>query len=369
MKVFALVGARPNFIKAAALDRAFRQYPEVEFRIIHTGQHSGPEMYDRFFEQLFLPKPYRELNVQSKLPHRLIADVTHQFGDLLREERPDAAILVGDVNSTLGGALAALKTGIPIAHVEAGLRCGDAHLPEEANRVLTDHVSRWLFTTEAAADEHLRDEGIPAERIHFVGNVMIDSLMRFLPDSKKNRHFEHLGIQPGQYVLSTIHRNFNIQNRQALEKIVRVLEGIAEQLPVIFPVHPTTEHWLRKFEFWTALEQSQGVHLLPPEGYLEFLYLLKNAALVVTDSGGVQEETTFLNIPCLTYRPSTERPVTTKTGTNQLMYHESAEAIVALAHSMITCGPRRDNPAPPLWDGRAAYRIAKILTHELSSRT
>ncbi len=365
MKVFALVGARPNFIKVAALDCAFQSYPDVDFRIVHTGQHSRPDMYDRFFEQLLMPKPYRELHVQDKLPHRLIADITHRFGDLLRAERPDAAILVGDVNSTLGGALAALKTGIPIAHVEAGLRCGDATMPEEANRILTDRMSRWLFTTETAAGEHLRREGAAEERIHFVGNVMIDSLMRFLPDCKKSLQFELLGLEPGQYVLSTIHRNFNIQNPEALEKIVAVLEGISQQLPVVFPVHPTTEHWLRKFDLWKKLGRSPAVHLMPPEAYLEFLYLMKNAALVVTDSGGVQEETTFLNIPCLTYRPSTERPVTTESGTNRLVYNESAEIIATMAHSMINRGNTSEHHIPPLWDGHAADRIANILTHEL----
>ncbi|HNM27682.1 MAG TPA: UDP-N-acetylglucosamine 2-epimerase (non-hydrolyzing), partial [Saprospiraceae bacterium] len=308
MKLFALVGARPNFIKAAALEHAFRQHEKVNFKIIHTGQHSGQEMYSRFFEQLQLPGPHREITLHSKIPHRMTAQIIHEFGDLLLNEQPDAVVLVGDVNSTLAGAMAALKTGVPVAHVEAGLRCGDPKMPEESNRVLTDRIARWLFTTESSATDNLRKEGVPDTRVHFTGNVMIDSLLRYLPLSRAQKSLQTLGLQPKKYILCTIHRDFNIGNREALTKICEVLRQLASDFSVVFPVHPNTAFRLQKFGLMDALLQATGIRILPPQGYLEFLNLQENAALVITDSGGVQEESAFLQVPCLTYRPTTERP-------------------------------------------------------------
>lgn len=367
MKVFALVGARPNFIKIAALERAFRSKSAVDFKIVHTGQHSAPEMYDRFFEQLSIPRPHHEITLHSKIPHRMLAQITHEFGDLLFSEKPDALILVGDVNSTLGGAMAALKTGVPVAHVEAGLRCADPNLPEEANRVLTDRVSRWLFTTETSANAHLLAEGIDPNRIHFVGNVMIDALLHYLPLSRSLDVPKQLGLSGRRYILCTIHRNFNITREAALRKIVAVLKAVSAYTTVVFPVHPNTAFWLQKFDLLRDLEQIDTCILLPPQGYLEFVNLLENAALVVTDSGGVQEESAFLNIPCITFRPSTERPVTLTNGRNRLVYHETVEEMIEIvgSHLKTTSNAARTAGAPELWDGKAAERVVEILTQEL----
>lgn len=375
MKILALVGARPNFVKMAALAAAFREYPAVRFQLAHTGQHSGGAMSDVFFEQLQLPVPDFFLGLNGQPAPTLVAEVKTRFGALLRREKPAVALLVGDVNSTLGGALAAEEAGVPIAHVEAGLRCGGlpggaatgAAMPEEHNRIETDRRARWLFTTEAAANDNLRLENLPAAHTHFVGNVMLDVLSKNLPASRLFDLPRQLGLRPQKYVLCTLHRNFNILDAAPLDKITAVLQGLSATLPVVFPVHPHTEKHLRQFGFWENLRQNDRVRLLPPAGYLEFLNLMENAALVVTDSGGVQDETTFLQIPCLTYRPSTERPVTVEMGTNQLIYNESAAEIVALAEKLLTDGLPRTPRIPPLWDGRAAQRIAAILTQELSN--
>ncbi len=369
LKIFALVGARPNFIKAAALENAFRQHEKVNFKIVHTGQHSGQEMYSRFFEQLQLPRPYREIALHSKVPHRMTAQIIHEFGDLLQSEQPDAVVLVGDVNSTLAGALAALKTGVPVAHVEAGLRCGDPKMPEESNRILTDRIARWLFATEASAVDNLRRENVPEDKIHFTGNVMIDSLLRYLPLSRAQNVLQTLELQAGKYVLCTIHRDFNIGKREALAKICEILCDLSEAHPVVFPVHPNTAFWLQKFGLMESLQQSPGVRMLPPQGYLEFLNLQEHAALVITDSGGVQEESAFLQVPCLTYRPATERPVTLAVGGNQLVYHQSAQEIAQIARAIIAQPEHKVSPEniPPMWDGMAAFRVADILIQELSN--
>lgn len=353
MKLVALVGTRPNFIKFAALHRAFQAHPEVDLQLVHSGQHRGAGMSDIFFKQLDLPAPHYFLDGDAAAgPQEFIEQVTKRFSKVLEQEAPDAALLFGDVNSTLAGAIAADQTGVRIAHVEAGLRSGDEAMPEEQNRRQTDRLSHWLFTTEEAANENLRKEGLGPERIHFVGNTMIDTLLAQLPAVRQLDLVEKMGLNKGGYVLATLHRNFNLNKPSALKKIKEVLEIVAKELPVVLPVHPSLERVLGAVK--------KDVRLYPPTAYREFLHLLSHAALVITDSGGVQEESSFLQVACLTYRPSTERPVTVTLGTNHLMYEPSAAEIAAYALTLARAR-REARPAPPLWDGRAAERIVSVL--------
>lgn len=361
MKILCIVGARPNFMKVAPLHRALGIYPTVESKIIHTGQHYDHRMSGVFFDQLDLPRPDYNLNVGPGTPTRQTADILLKVEPVLLAEQPDWVVVVGDVTSTLACALAAAQRGIRVAHVEAGLRSGDRRMPEERNRIQTDTLADLLFVTEEAGRSNLLREGIPAEKIYFVGNVLIDSLKQYRLKASTLNTVGSLQVTPGRYVLMTMHRPGNVDSEASLHRLLRIVEDTACRRTVLFALHPRTRANLETFGLMSQLTNIANVRLLEPQGYLEFLNLMEHAAAVITDSGGVQEETTYLRVPCLTFRDSTERPVTIELGTNQLLADLNPET-VRLALTEILEGRAKTGHIPPLWDGQTASRIAKILS-------
>jgi len=347
-----VVGARPNFMKLAPVYAALGARG-VRQTVVHTGQHYDAEMSDVFFRDLDLPPPDLNLEVGSGSHAKQTARIMLRLEPVLLELKPDAVLVYGDVNSTVSAALVAAKLLIPIGHVEAGLRSFDRTMPEELNRVVTDALADWLFTPSVDANENLAREGIPESKIHFVGNVMIDTLVRFLPRAEAPKEWRKLD----RYALVTLHRPSNVDDLKMLARIMKALKELASHLPVIFPVHPRT---LRRLaELGLGREARDGLHLSSPLSYLEFLGLQRGAAIVVTDSGGIQEETTFLGVPCLTLRKNTERPVTVTEGTNKLL-GEEPERIVPEARAVLE-GRWKQGRVPELWDGKAAERIASVI--------
>ena len=362
LKIVNIVGARPNLVKIAPLMREMQRHPEIEPVLVHTGQHYDEKLSDIFFRQMGIPIPDVNLEVGSGSHAWQTAEVLKRIEPVLIEQKPALVLVVGDVNSTIAVSLAAVKLGLPVAHVEAGLRSFDRTMPEEINRILTDALADYLFITEEDATENLLREGRPRESIHFVGNVMIDALRQFLPVAQKSRIGEELGLlDAGQFVpfaVLTLHRPSNVDSPESLGKLLGAIGAVAEQLPVIFPVHPRTQEKLKALG-----SHPPRLRMIPPVGYLDFLCLLSRARLVLTDSGGIQEETTALGVPCLTLRENTERPITISQGTNQLVGTDPAK-IVAAARAILT-GQTKPGRIPPLWDGRAAERIVAILMREL----
>lgn len=356
MRILCIVGARPNFMKigpvVGALERA-----GVDTRLIHTGQHYDEAMNDRFFADLGLPRPEVNLEVGSGSHAQQTAEIMVRFEPVADRLAPSAVLVVGDVNSTIACALVAAKKGIPVAHVEAGLRSYDRTMPEEINRILTDQLSDFLFTTERDAKANLVREGIAPEKIFFVGNVMIDTLLANRDRAKPLP----LGLDGG-HVLVTLHRPSNVDDPNTLARLVGCLEEMAQERPVVFPVHPRTQSKLDAAGLTQRLVQA-GVVLLPPQGYLEMLGLMKAATVVVTDSGGIQEETTALGVPCLTVRENTERPITIDEGTNTLVGIDPGAILSAFRETLATGG--KAGRVPELWDGRAGERIAAILVKGL----
>lgn len=356
MKIVHIVGARPNFMKIAPIMRAFDRTGEAEQILVHTGQHYDEELSRYFFEDLELPRPDVDLGVGSG-PHGLQTGRTMiALEPVLVRERPDWVFTVGDVNSTVAAALVAAKLGIRVAHVEAGLRSGDWTMPEEINRVVTDRLSDALFTTEPSANENLAREGVPAERVHFVGNVMIDTLDRHRDRAAELRVAENMGLVPGTYLLVTLHRPSNVDDPDRLSGLLQALGEIVAgtEHPVLLPVHPRTTARIRELGLESLLAP---LTILPPLRYLDFLGLMQESAGVITDSGGIQEETTVLGIPCVTVRPNTERPVTLTHGTNRLFDGEPHDLLDVVREALIDAG---HSERPPLWDGHAAERIAAI---------
>lgn len=360
MKILNIVGARPNFMKVAPLHRVFLRHPILESKIVHTGQHYDARMSGVFFEQLDLPWPDYHLGIGNGSPTQQTADILRKFEVVMNIEQPDWVLVVGDVTSTLACALVAVRMGVRLAHVEAGLRSGDRHMPEEINRVLTDHLADLLFVTEQAGLDNLRREGITGQNVHVVGNVLIDSLVHHRRKANVLDTVGALTLTPGQYALMTLHRPASVDDPSGLANMVQIIEEVASCLPVLFPVHPRTRANLIRFGLMNRLTATANVRLLEPQGYLEFLNLMEHAALVITDSGGVQEETTFLQVPCLTVRGTTERPVTVSLGTNQLIADVNP-ATVRQNVTEILEGRAKQGVVPPLWDGQTAGRIADIL--------
>lgn len=360
MTIVSIVGARPNFMKVAPLHRAFQQVPGLVSKLVHTGQHADARMSEVFFRQLDLPQPDYYLDVVSGSPTRQTADIMTKFEDVLLAEKPHWVVVVGDVTSTLACALAAVRQGVRVAHVEAGLRSGDHRMPEEINRILTDRLADKLFVTEQAGLDNLRREGIPADKVHFVGNVMIDALLQYRVQATALNTVGTLGLTPRQYVLMTMHRPANVDEPVGLGAIIQISADTARHQPVVFPLHPRTKANLNRFGLMDSLKAVPNVRLLEPQGYLEFLNLMEHATAVVTDSGGVQEETTYLNVPCLTFRSSTERPATVTLGTNTLLADLNPATLQA-ALADIFAGNAKRGETPPLWDGHAASRIAACL--------
>jgi len=359
LKIINIVGARPNPPKIAPLMREMQRHPEIEPILVHTGQHYDAALSDIFFRQMGIPTPHVNLEVGSGSHAVQTAEVLKRIEPVLIERQPDLVLVVGDVNSTIAVSLAAVKLGIPVAHVEAGLRSFDRSMPEEINRILTDALADFLFVTEEDAIQHLLNEGRPRESIYLVGNVMIDSLRHFLPVAQKSSIGDDLALKNGthwhRFGVLTLHRPSNVDSTEKLAELLGAIDAIAAQVPVIFPVHPRTQQRLTQAGFKTHPQ----LKLIPPVGYLDFLCLLSKATLVLTDSGGIQEETTALGVPCLTLRENTERPVTISEGTNQLIGTDPAKILVA-AHQVLS-GEGKPGRIPPFWDGHAAERIVEVL--------
>jgi UDP-N-acetylglucosamine 2-epimerase (non-hydrolysing) len=346
-----VVGARPNFMKAAPVMRALADYPSVRQLLVHTGQHYDVNMSDVFFQQLGMPAPDVNLQVGSGTHAQQTAAIMSQFEPVAMAKKPSLVMVYGDVNSTIAVALVCAKLGIPVAHVEAGLRSFDRSMPEEINRLLTDQIADLLFTPSEDANRNLAREGIPSERIHLVGNVMIDTLVRMLPHAI----VPEIDLPP-KYVLVTLHRPANVDDLPWLERMLQALSELSNHVPVLFPVHPRTARALKDDlkEF-----DSGRLCLTPPQPYLQFLALQQRATLVITDSGGIQEETTFLGVPCLTVRENTERPITVECGTNVVVGRD-LNLLRDAAHRILS-GEKKKGTVPPLWDGRAAERIASCV--------
>ncbi len=360
-KVLLIAGARPNFMKVAPIYAEMkRRSAEFAPKIVHTGQHYDAAMSDAFFDDLGMPKPDIHLGVGSGSHAVQTAKIMTEFEPVVLAEKPDWVLVVGDVNSTIACALVCSKLGIKVAHIEAGLRSRDRSMPEEINRILTDSISDLLFTTSQDADENLKQEGIPAENIVFVGNVMIDSLLEHLKLAEKSNVRQDLGVNDIDYAVVTLHRPSNVDDKPTFSGILDALLAISEKLPIIFPVHPRTKAKLEEFGFAERIASS-NIRLIEPLGYLDFMRLYSGAKLVLTDSGGLQEETTVLTIPCLTLRHNTERPITIEMGTNVLVGTEP-EAIKVGAGKALGNDRNSDTKIPPLWDGKAAGRICDALS-------
>ena len=360
MKILNIVGARPNFMKVAPLHRAFSKNPNITSKIIHTGQHFDAKMSDVFFEQLELPKPHYFLGVGGGSHTEVTARTMIEFEKIVRQEKPDVVLVVGDVNATLACALVAVKEHIPLVHVEAGLRSGDRKMPEEINRILVDSIADHLFITEQDGLDNLKKEGVDAKKVHFVGNVMIDSLIYYEEKASKLNIAGQMKIE-GDYILVTMHRPANVDTKEGLESILEIIENASRHLSIVFPIHPRTKNNMERFGLTERLNDIPNVFITEPQGYLEFLNLMDNAKIIVTDSGGIQEETTFLKIPCLTFRDSTERPITVTMGTNQLLSDLNPVTAYEKIKDVLD-GNFKKGQIPPLWDGHAAERIAdKII--------
>ena len=362
IQITCVVGARPNFIKIAAILHELRQRPTFRTRLVHTGQHFSPEMSQSFFEDLCIPPPDLNLEVGACTPTAQTAAIMNGLENDFLNNRPDVVLVVGDVNSTLAAALVAPKLGIPLAHVEAGLRSFDRGMPEELNRLMTDAVSDFLFVSEPAGVANLSREGVASEKIFFVGNVMIDTLLRFSERARQSDVLTRLSLSRKQYVLVTLHRPSNVDDAERLSAFADMLKQLSSYTPVVFPIHPRTRHKLE-----TTGVSLEGLQLIPPIGYLDFLCLMTHAKVVLTDSGGIQEETTILQTPCLTLRDNTERPVTVEQGTNRLAGTDPAtifELALETLHRPLGWGK-----VPELWDGKAASRISDVLELKLRRPT
>jgi len=374
MKILSIVGARPNFVKIAPLVAEMRKRAGVRPFLVHTGQHYDLEMSDFFFEELEIPQPDLNLEVGSASAPRQVAQIIERLEPVLVRERPDVVVVVGDVNSTLAGALAAVKLGIPVAHVEAGLRSFDRTMPEEINRVVTDAVSDFLFASEPSGVENLLKEARPASQIFLVGNVMIDTLKKclararqFAPLALPEAGGEYHRERPAKFALVTLHRPSTVDNAGVLRLVWQALEEIGKDIQMIFPVHPRTRKRLLDLGLDLASAappgHSNGIRLTSPLSYLRFLHLESLATFVITDSGGIQEETTVLGVPCLTVRENTERPITVSEGTNTLVGLDP-ERLKQEAFQILG-GKGKQGRAPALWDGQAAQRIVDILKQKM----
>ncbi|MBD3377785.1 UDP-N-acetylglucosamine 2-epimerase (non-hydrolyzing) [candidate division KSB1 bacterium] len=358
-KIASIVGARPNFMKVAPIHRLFKQTDAFEPFLIHTGQHYDEKMSKIFFHELKMPEPDLYLGVGSGTHAKQTAAVMIELEKVFLQETPDWIVVVGDVNSTLAASLVASKLHIPVAHVEAGLRSFDRSMPEEINRIMTDAISDLLFVTEHSGMENLKKEGISDEKIHFVGNVMIDSLVEHLEKAKASNILQELNAQPGEYALMTLHRPSNVDNRTVLRGIFDAIDQIQKKCPVYFPIHPRTKKMLIQFGLEPRIREMNNLHIIDPLGYLSFMRMMSQARLLLTDSGGIQEESTFLGIPCITLRENTERPITVDMGTNQLVGSDPTAILDAFAR--VWSDKTDEHQVPPLWDGHAAKRIVDVF--------
>jgi UDP-N-acetylglucosamine 2-epimerase (non-hydrolysing) len=366
MNLVCIVGARPNFMKIAPLLRALEMYPHVKSTLIHTGQHYDENLSDVFFAELGMKQPDISLEVGSGKHGAQTARILERVEVALERgtvdgKNYDRAIVVGDVNSTMATTLAAVKLGIPVAHVEAGLRSFDRSMPEEINRIVTDALSDMLFVSEVAGVDNLRRENQPEEHIHLVGNIMIDTLMRLLPIAKQRGIIASYGLKAGNYGVVTLHRPANVDSYETLTGLLEVLVKTSLEIPLVFPIHPRTQSMLNQFGLMRRLSESERIIVVPALGYVDFLSLTSQAKVIVTDSGGLQEESTKLGIPCLTVRPNTERPITVVEGTSTLVANDP-QMLFNNLHAVLE-GTYKKGQCPELWDGQASHRIAKILAN------
>ena len=376
VKILSVVGARPNFMKIAPIVAAIATRQTFQSRLVHSGQHYDELLSGSFFSELGLPKPDVNLQVGSGSHAIQTAEVMKRLEPVLTEFRPDVVLVVGDVNSTLAGAITAAKLGITVAHVEAGLRSFDRTMPEEINRKLVDAISDFLFVSERSGVENLNAEGVNPAKIYYVGNVMIDTLLKHRAVAARSPILEQLGLRgngagPKSYGVLTLHRPSNVDRKEVLQEIMGAVSEIAREMPVLFPVHPRTRKNIDDFGLAPLLSANGGgqcgIWPLDPLGYLDFLALNDHARLVLTDSGGIQEETTALGVPCLTLRENTERPATTECGSNQIVGTDGPR-IIAAARNVLN-GPPRCSRIPPLWDGHAATRIVDVLAQRFEPET
>jgi UDP-N-acetylglucosamine 2-epimerase (non-hydrolysing) len=363
MKILNVAGARPNFMKIAPLMREMKKYPEIHPILVHTGQHYDDRMSKLFFQDLQIPKPDIDLEVGSASHAVQTAKIMVAFEQELLKEQPDLIVVVGDVNSTIGCALPAVKLHIPVAHVEAGLRSFDREMPEEINRLLTDAISDYLFVTEPSGEKNLLREGVSKDKIYFVGNVMIDTLLANKAKAEQSFILQTLNLSPQKYAVLTLHRPSNVDDRETFLRILDALEEIQTHLPIIFPVHPRSRKRIDEFELTARVAKMKNFCLIEPLGYLDFLKLTAEAKFVLTDSGGIQEETTILRVPCITLRENTERPITVQQGTNVIVGTNTGR-ILEESHSILN-GKVITSQMPDLWDGNAAERIVKILLENI----
>ena len=362
LKIINVAGARPNFMKIAPIISAIRRRPaEFTSLLVHTGQHYDSMMSEAMFRDLGLPEPDIHLGVGSGSHAGQTAAVMQAFEPVVLREKPDWVLVVGDVNSTLASALVCAKLGVKVSHVEAGLRSRDRTMAEEINRLLTDQIADLLFTPSCDADANLLAEGIPQSRIRFVGNIMIDSLLTNLDCAKHSTVRVDLGVDGRDYGVLTLHRPSNVDERETFACILDAIDEISARVPIVFPIHPRTRRTIAELGFAQRVEQANSLRLIEPLGYLDFLHLLNGARLVLTDSGGIQEETTVLGIPCLTLRENTERPITVEMGTNVVVGTDTGKIVGAALDALAKPLDQQRDSIPPLWDGRTADRILDAL--------
>ncbi len=368
VKILNIVGARPNFMKMAPIIKEMQKYPSnIKHLLVHTGQHYDQQMSQSFFEDLGMPKPDIDLGVGSGSHAEQTAKIMVEFEKVCIKEKPDLVVVVGDVNSTMACAITAKKLMIKVAHVEAGLRSRDMNMPEEINRLCTDIICDYLFTTDHFADENLRAEGVAEEKIYFVGNVMIDSLLSHAAKAKSLDTYQKMGLSRRNYAVITIHRPTNVDDRETFVGILSAFREISKEKPLIFPMHPRTKKMLHSFklqEYVPPLENAGGVPTsglwaTEPLGYLDFLNLNMNAEFIITDSGGLQEESTVLGVPCITVRNNTERPITCEVGTNMVIGNDQKEIVTCA--QVVMKKPGRKSSIPEKWDGRASERIVQVI--------
>ena len=360
IKVICVGGARPNFMKIAPLMRAFKEHGNFDVLLVHTGQHYDENMSKLFFDDLKIPRPDINLEVGSGTHAVQTAEIMRRFEPVVLDFKPDYVLVVGDVNSTIACGLVAVKLYVKLIHVEAGLRSFDRTMPEEINRLLTDSISDLLFVTEQSGIDNLKKEGINSEKVHFVGNVMIDTLLANREKAQESDVLQRLNLSPKEYGVITLHRPSNVDDTKKLGEIIGAFEEIQKEMKLVFPIHPRTRNNIKGSELEKRMEAMDNLLLLEPVGYADFLCLMSNSMLMLTDSGGIQEETTILKVPCMTLRKNTERPVTIAQGTNRLV-HISADDIVKHYREIRAGGKEDTYSAPKLWDGKAAERIARII--------
>ncbi len=357
MKIISVVGTRPNFVKIASLVKEFSKHPDITNILVHTGQHYDEKMSDSFFRELEIPEPDINLGIGSGSHAEQTGRIMIEFEKVLLNEKPDLVLVVGDVNSTLACALTSVKLGIKVAHIEAGLRSFDREMPEEINRILTDQISDYLFTTEKDAEKNLLNEGIAKSKIFFVGNLMIDTLL-----IHKERASNLKKPDSNDYAILTLHRPSNVDDKETLSNILEIIREIQSQIKIIWPMHPRTRNNLERFNLKEKLKEMKNVSISDPLTYLEFMNAVMNSKFVLTDSGGIQEETTVLNIPCITLRDNTERPVTIEQGTNYLA-GSNKNSILEIIQKVLN-GKAKQYRGIEFWDGKAAERIVSVIKNE-----